>query len=78
MMEPRDRPGLAPRSYYDARIEEGADVAIFDGAAEKVATLGDDAGIEDRAESRGQDCADGLRQSHLVRREDPSPGTRRV
>ena len=57
------------------RIQEGADVAIFDGAAEKVATLGDDARVEDRAESRGQHGANGLRQSHLVRREDPSPGT---
>ena len=53
-------------------VEEGADVAILDRAAEQVAALGDDARVEDRAIARRQHRADRLRQPHLVRGEQPS------
>ena len=48
-------------------VEERADVAILDGAAEQIAALRHHARVEDRAVARRQHRADRPREPHFVR-----------
>ena len=53
------------------RVQERADVAVLDRAAEEVAALEHLLGIEDRAVAQCEHAADRLRQPDFVRRERP-------
>ncbi len=55
-------------------LEKGADVAVFDGAAEQVAALEHLLGIEDRSIADREHGADGPGETNFVRRERPARG----
>ena len=68
------RSALASRASiaYEPVIEERADVAVLDHAAEQIVALGDDPRVQDGAVPRRQHRANRLRQPHFMRRERPA------